>query len=375
MLSLCVYCFGSNSCEFLESACYAICQNPCLALLGHTSCSHNVDDLWITVGSEELISSPLKLNHLILHGNIDDIWFTTRHYVILWSRIILGQCGVMSLLQVRLAYAEPMEIARMWIQCGNTCTRNSFWTWHFWCFCSFFPWFLCNVSLAKLALWRLAIAREELQKTILQLRDFDLLIQVVHLAWKSHLMATSNWQGLSRLPCHRYEIGTSSRSGSAHGSSGFMTFNSVGWRRASGLAVCHLASIQSTLRSTVATLTQMLANICKHILKPVPWQTAVSTNINGIWDPGHSSRHLCPRVETWLLLTLRRWATTAAASLQVCWLQVLFGRYHISETAFSQLAINSRLVTNTMFDHVMSLDLWHHIIISHCHLNHIQYHI
>ena len=28
----------------------------------------------------------------------------------------------------------------------------------------------------------LAIAREELQKTILQLRDFDLLIQVVHLA-------------------------------------------------------------------------------------------------------------------------------------------------------------------------------------------------
>lgn len=120
MLSLCVYCFGSNSCEFLESACYAICQNPCLALLGHTSCSHDVDDLWITVGSKELISSPLKLNHLILHGNIDDMWFTSRHYVILWSRIILGQCGVMPLLQVRLAYAEPMEIAWMWIQCVET---------------------------------------------------------------------------------------------------------------------------------------------------------------------------------------------------------------------------------------------------------------
>ena len=77
--------------------------------------------------------------------------------------------------------------------------------------------------------------------------------------------------------------------------------------------------IQSTLRSSQATLTKILVNICtyKYILEPVPSETAVPTNINEIWDTGHSSRHLCPQVETWLLLTLGRWATTADGILEI----------------------------------------------------------
>lgn len=42
--------------------------------------------------------------------------------------------------------------------------------------------------------------------------------------------------------------------------------------------------IQSTLRSSQATLTKILVNICtyKYILEPVPSETAVPTNINEI---------------------------------------------------------------------------------------------
>ena len=76
--------------------------------------------------------------------------------------------------------------------------------------------------------------------------------------------------------------------------------------------------IQSTLRSSQATLTKILVNYCINIfLKQFPSETPVSTNIHGIWDPGHSSRHLCPQVETWLLLTLGRWATTADGILEI----------------------------------------------------------
>ena len=145
---------------------------------------------------------------------------------------------------------------------GNTSTKYSFWTWPFLCLCTSFFLYFSISPWPSCPLTGLAIAREELQKTILQLWDFDLLVQVVHLAMKIRANH-GNWQ------CSSYRI----KSGPwAHGS-----FNSVGWRRASGLAVYHLDTletfdgmavdigIQSTLRSSQATLTKILANICINI--------------------------------------------------------------------------------------------------------------
>ena len=96
---------------------------------------------------------------------------------------------------------------------GNTSTKYSFWTWPFLCLCtSFFRYFSIS-PLPSCPLTGLAIAREELQKTILQLWDFDLFVQVVHLAMqiranygKSH----GNWQGSQKsspLPV-RHDIST-----------------------------------------------------------------------------------------------------------------------------------------------------------------------
>ncbi len=43
-------------------------------------------------------------------------------------------------------------------------------------------------------------------------------------------------------------------------------------------------SIQSILRSSQATLSQFLANICKHILKPVPWQCYLYPQISMVFE-------------------------------------------------------------------------------------------